>query len=165
MRNAVIAAAAALLLVSGVSGSAAQQWIQTTATDSVTIDGVLYPRASFTAHNRSTDAAFLYISARRLAATSPDDTCRAIRAVAPPGWVASIHDNMVVWETHDSNLPVGGSLSGFQLLMTAGHSTCFEFVLSNLFDSAGYEDDCFGGPDQPVPVRPQTWGAVKARYR
>ena len=165
MRNVLIATVAAVLLVWSVSDAAAQQWIQTTASDSVLIDGDLYPRVSFTAHNRSPYVPFSYITARRLAATSPDDTCRAIRAVAPAGWGASIHDDIVLWEAHDSNLPVGGSLAGFQLVTTAGHSTCFEFVFWNAFDSDGYERVCFDGSVQPVPARAHTWGALKARYR
>ena len=167
MRIGVIAMTAEVLFVGGASQVAAQQWVQTTASDSVLIDGGMYPRVSFSVHNWHPSWGFYLVTAGRLSATSPADTCRAIRAVAPPGWVAELDllDGVVLWQCTSGYVGPGVSVSGFQLVLTAGHSACFAFGFEGAVQAAGGETDCFGGPDQPVPVARQTWGALKARYR
>jgi hypothetical protein len=166
MRNALIAATAAFLLVWSGSDAAAQQWIQKTAADSVLIEGVAYPRATFTAWDRHPTRGFDHVIAYRLASTGPADTCRAIQAVAPPGWTAYLATDVVIWWKMDGGGVIPGeSVSGLQLVLTPGYSPCFFFDFENAVeDSAGTETDCFG-PDQPVPVKARTWGALKARYR
>jgi hypothetical protein len=130
------------------------------------IDGVTYPRASFTVWDRHPAWAFDLVVAHRLASTGPADTCRAIRAVAPPGWVAALDlvDNVVLWQKLNGGVLPGESVGGFQLVLTPGYSSCFEFTFEGAVQAAGYENDCFG-PDQPVPAIGRTWGALKARYR
>lgn len=167
MRQGLLVTAAAFLLGLGVSDAAAQQWVQTTASDSVVIDGAKYPRFTFAVHNWHPNWGFDQIGARRWAPTIPEDTCRVIRAFAPPGWQLMFFSaEGFVWSGDYTTFVLpGDSISGFQIVLTPGHSTCFTFGFGNQFDSVGLEEDCFGGPDVPVAAKASTWGALKARYR
>jgi hypothetical protein len=164
MRQAVIVAAAAFLLVLSVSASIAQPYMQQTAADSVLIDGVYYPRVTFSIWNFGN--AMDLVVANRLASTGPQDTCRVIRALGP--WVGSIDPNTgsVLWLRPSPSGPAPDAfIPGFQVVVTRGVAPCYRFNFSGVLpEPFAFEDACIGA-ELPVAVAGRTWGALKARYR
>ncbi len=161
----------AVLLVSCVADATAQQWVTGTTCDSVLIQGVVYPRVSFTIQNWDPVWAVTLVVARQLPSTGPQDTCRVVSAAGPEKWLTQSGngDGFVVWGRFAEDAPYaapgGGTLNGFQLVFTPGHSCCFEFHFVGFYPEAlAYENDCFEC-DRLVPVINRSWGAIKARYR
>jgi hypothetical protein len=163
-----------MLLSWGVTDAKAQQWVAITACDSVLIEGVFYPRVSFEIQDPPTGAAIEIVIATQIVSTDPGDTCRVVRAAGPEYWDPQIGTTTtgatcVLWgrwggDVAPTLLP-GESLSGFQLVLTPGHSCCFEFEFTPMTSEPfAYENDCFEC-DRAVPVIGRTWGAMKALYR
>ncbi len=169
MRIGLTVPVVAMLLAWGVTDAGAQQWVRNAACDSVLIEGVLYPRVSFEIQNCATWGSGEHVLACPLASTGPEDTCWIVSAAGPEKWDAQMatDGSGVIWWRYDDapTLLPGESLSGFQLVLTAGHSCCFEFSFWNVFgEPLAYETVCFEC-DRAVPVIGRTWGAVKTLYR
>ena len=105
MRLGVIAMTAAVLFVGGASEGAAQPYIQRTASDSVLVGSLTYPRFTFSVWNFGN--AVDLVVATRLASTGPEDTCRVIRAVGPADWIGTVDasDGSVLWGRPSPSVP------------------------------------------------------------
>jgi hypothetical protein len=173
MRLGLVVAVVALLFAWGVEDATAQQWVTNIACDSVLVEGVLRPRVSFEVRNWDPVWAITLVVARQLASTGPEDTCGVVSAAGPEKWDAlpatmETGEVFVLWGRAAEDAPFaapGGSLGGFQLVLTPGHSCCFEFQLIGFYpEPLAYETVCFEC-GLVVPVIGRTWGAVKALYR
>jgi hypothetical protein len=169
MRLGLIVLVVAMLLAWGATDAGAQQWVTNATCDSVLIEGVFYPRVSFEIQDCATLGSAGHMTACRLASTGPEDTCGIVSAAGPEKWDAQMATDgaCALWWPYDDapTLLPGESLAGFQLVLTAGHSCCFEFSFWNVFgEPLAYETVCFEC-DRAVPVIDRTWGALKALYR
>lgn len=159
-----------VLLVLGPAKSRASSWVTQTACDSVQISGITYPRVTFSVQNLDPTFSASLVSLLPVAA-SPGDTCRVLAIGAPETWTGILNqsNSTAAWSrtADDGSLYIvpGGSLDGFQLVLSRGHSCCFDFsVVGPYPEPLGQENVCFEC-QMPVPVLKSTWGAVKVLYR
>lgn len=170
MRLGLIVPVLAMSLALGVADAGAQQWITNATCDSVLIDGVLHPRVSFEIQDVRPGLGVECVVAFRLAPTGPEDPCGVVSAAGPEKWLAQADtmttgEVVVFWAPTADGAPRLLPLGGFQLVLTPGHSCCFEFSLTAVIpEPFAYETVCFEC-DRVVPVIGRTWGAVKALYR
>jgi hypothetical protein len=174
MRLGLIVPIVAMLLVWGVADARAQQWVTNAACDSVLIQGALYPRVAFEIQHCGTRGSVEMVYAKRPSSTGPEDACGVVSAVGPEKWYVQVDtmatgEVVVLWaRSADDDAPTllpGESLGGFQLVLTAGHSCCFEFsFIPPTSEPLAYENDCFECA-RVVPIIGRTWGALKNLYR
>jgi hypothetical protein len=139
--------------------------------DSVSIQGMVYPRMTFTVHNLDPTYYIDQIVAIPLGSSNPADTCSAIGAAGPDQWLASAdprNNGAVLWtrgaETAPTLLP-GQTLGGFQVVLTREHFCCYELHFEGIYpEPIAYENDCFECL-VPTPTVKRSWGALKVRYR
>jgi hypothetical protein len=163
----------AMSLVCGATGARAQQWVTNIACDSVLVGGILRPRVSFEVRNWDPRWGVAQVVARQLGSAGTEDTCGVVSAAGPEKWDAlpatmGTGEVFVMWARAADDAPYpapGGSLGGFQLVLTPGHSCCFEFQFIGWYpEPLAYETVCFEC-GRVVPIIGRTWGAVKALYR
>jgi hypothetical protein len=151
----------------------AEQFVIRMPCDTVTIQGVTYPRVRFKIQNPSRFA-ICVIQASPIAQPGLGDTCRAVSAVAPPNWGAWVDPNgSVLWftgATIGEAMAPGQAVDGFEIILTNEHSCCYHFTFGCLFESDSAENVSFACDGStcsgmPVPVRRRSWGHLKSLYR
>ncbi len=174
-RGVRMLAALAAMLLCGWADARAAQWVTKSPCDSVTIQGVTYPRIKFSVQNLDTHAGFNMIFADPVVQPGPSDTCSIVSALAPPGW-ATLVDPVtmrVLWYgvTYGAFVAPGQVLDGFEAVVTREHSCCYYLVFDNaIMEPAGAANvsfACDGSTcaNMPVPTLRRTWGALKSAYR
>jgi hypothetical protein len=159
-------AAVAVLVSFGGNDARASSWVTVMACDSALVQGTYYPQVTFKVQNQG-PYSIQFITAFPIASPSPGDSCRAVGAVGPPNWSATVDPSRgwVTWRAEEPPiLPPGQVLEGFQLILTSKHSCCYEMYFYNVINPAARESDCFEC-DMPVPGLRRTWGALKSLYR
>ena len=104
---------------------------------------------------------------------TPPDTCSPpiLQCGAPPGWGCGAQHGSALWWPldWDRGIPPGAALDSFAVVtdvFTDPSSCCYRalFLLPIPEAFLFVETFCFAC-DNPVPVRPTTWGKVKLLYR
>jgi len=159
----LLVVALVLATLSTVARAEENPYITVTGCETTIVNGQDLTRVSFRLRNASPYVLTLFTVSPDY--TQPADTCWALADSSPDHWLALIQDGGVAYYRTggDYVLGPGETLEGFSL--TYAHSPCC--VAASFANGLGifdYTQLCLQCP-LATPVRPASWGSLKATYR